>query len=304
MKNSRQNILVVIVILLISLAAVAVGIVKYEKNASSPKPIEYGESAGLGLPGLSAHFIDVGQGDSVLLHAGGSLVLVDAGTRDGGDAVVEYLTKLGVKTLDCVVATHPHSDHIGGMRKVFKAFRVKAVLAPEIDEENLPTTSAYEKILGAIEEEQGCKASYALPGEVYTYGDVSFTVLAPLKQYDSLNNMSIVIRVEYEGRALMLTGDAEAEEENDMLDSGSELSADVLKCGHHGSFTSTSDRFLDAVGPRLAVISCGADNSYGYPHKETLKKLDKRGITTLRTDTDGTVVVCLTREGISYAIGA
>lgn len=239
---------------------------------------------------LSVHYIDVGQGDSVLIKAEGLNVLIDAGERGNGETILSYLEAQGVKRLDYVIATHPHSDHIGSMAEVLGRIPVSNVILPKLSQKNTPTTKTYENFLQAIAA-SGAKVAAAEPGKSYHGARAVLTLLGPCQQADDLNNLSVVARLDFGATSFLFTGDAEAPSENAILSKGMDVHADVLKLGHHGSKTSSGNAFLDAVQPALGVISCGVGNDYGHPHAETLKKLEKRGVTTLRTDQDGTVIV-------------
>ncbi len=236
---------------------------------------------------LSVHFIDVGQGDSILIQVGDENMLIDAGTNESGPVVTQYLTDLGISHLDWVIATHPHEDHIGGLDDVILQMDVGRVMMPSKEH----TTQTFEDVLDAIESKN---LTITLPeaGDTYPLGDGKFTILGPVTDYgDDLNNWSIVLRLDYGDTSFLFTGDAESAAEADILDSGLSVDADVLKVGHHGSDTSTSQDFLDAVSPDFAVISAGTDNDYGHPHQTTLDKLMAAQINLCRTDLQGTVVI-------------
>lgn len=238
----------------------------------------------------AVHMIDVGQGDSILIQTKEKAVLIDAGERDQGQTVCDYLKSAGVNKLDLVIATHPHSDHIGGLADVLTQIRTEEILMPELSDEMVPTTSSFQRLLTAVEKED-VRAVAAEPGLVYDLGGgVSLTVLAPVKDYDNLNNYSVVCRLDCGQTSFLFTGDAEKQVEQDLLDAGANLQADVLKAGHHGSSTSSGDAFLDAVRPKIAAISCGQNNDYGHPHKEVMTSFSQRGITVCRTDLQGTVI--------------
>ena len=236
--------------------------------------------------GLSVHFIDVGQGDSILAESGGHYLLVDAGENDQASTVTGYLKSQGVTRLDYVIGTHPHSDHIGGLDAVISEFEVGKVILPPVEH----TTRTFEDVLDAVAD-KGLKLTKPTPGDTYTLGDASFTIIAPNGDYgDDLNNWSVGILLENGANRFVMCGDAEAKAEADILENGIDISADVLKLGHHGSRTSTSQEFLDRVNPSTAVIQCGAGNSYGHPHKETMAKLKKEKIQVFRTDQNGTII--------------
>ena len=245
---------------------------------------------------MTVHFIDVGQGDSLLAASDGHFLLVDAGENDQGDTVIAYLREAGVTSLDYVIGTHPHSDHIGGLDDVIRAFDVKAVILPPVAH----TTKTFEDVLDAVQE-KNLTLTQPKPGDSYALGDAAFTILAPQADYgDDLNNWSVGIRLACAEGALVACGDAEAQAEEDIAASGLTLSADVLKVGHHGSSTSTSNAFLQAVSPAWAVISCGEGNSYGHPHEETLKKLEDAGVSVLRTDLLGDITAQWGEDGIAW----
>lgn len=239
---------------------------------------------------FSAHYIDVGQGDCILIKSDDKTVLIDAGERGNADKIIQYLKQYNVTKLDYVIATHPHSDHIGSMAEVISAFHVSNIIMPKLSKSNTPTTKTYENLLNAIKK-TGAKVIPAVPGESFALGKAEMTVLAPLSDKDDINNMSVVVRVVFGGNSFLFTGDAETESEERILKSGAVLRSDVLKGGHHGSRTSSSAKYMDAVNPSLYIVSCGKDNDYGHPHKETVDMLKKRKISYLRTDEAGSVVV-------------
>ena len=193
------------------------------------------------------------------------------------------------------VATHPHSDHMGGMAKVIAAIPIGTFLAPDV----VHTTNAFERMLDALED-KGLALTVAQAGDAYTLGGADFTVLAPSNpREDDLNNASVVLRMDFGGTRFLFTGDAEKASEAEMLAAGG-LSCDVLKVGHHGSATSTHEAFLQAVSPSVAVISCGAGNSYGHPHAETMQRLEAIGARVLRTDERGAVVLITDGERVWF----
>jgi len=237
---------------------------------------------------LAVYFIDVGQGDSIFLQLpNNQTMLVDAGPNEAGSTVVSYLQKQGVKKIDYLVATHPHADHIGGMDTVIQSFEIGKVYMPRVT----TTTESFESVLRSLKA-KGLKITPAKAGlTVIDQNDLKINIIAPCRSgYEDLNNWSAVLKVQYGNTSFLLTGDAQAESEQEMLTSGADLRADVLKVGHHGSSSSTSQAFLTAVSPKYAVISVGAGNDYGHPHQETLAKLASAGVKVYRTDRDGTVI--------------
>lgn len=244
------------------------------------------------VPSLEVTVIDVGQGDCILLRSPeGKTMLIDAGPSDAFDSIRAALNQFGAGSLDVVIATHPHEDHIGSMAAVLDAYPVGAFYT--IPEE--APTPAYAGMRAALER-NGCPVQYAEAGmEIPWAESCTATVLNPIPAYadelSELNDCSIVLRVTYGDTAVLLTGDAEELAEKRMLDTfpKSMLKADVLKLGHHGSSTSTGYSFFLAVDPDYAVASCGKDNEYGHPHLETLSLLYDTRTAFYRTDYDQTV---------------
>lgn len=236
------------------------------------------------------HVIDVGQGSSCLVQKGTSGILIDGGERDYGGTVCDYLKNCGITELEYVIASHPHSDHIGGLITVLDEFKVKNVLMPELSEKNIPTTRIYEKFLDAIDK-NGAEASYCEVGDIYALkGAVTVDILGPVEQVDDLNNMSAICKVTYGEIDTIILGDAEVKEIKSVYSYGGDFESEILVMGHHGSRTSIHDEFLKAVNPEVALISCGKDNSYGHPHEETISYLETNGIDYLRTDEVGSIV--------------
>ena len=242
---------------------------------------------------LRVSFIDVGQGDSEFIELpNGETLLIDAGTDETGADVVNYIESLGYSSIDYVVGTHPHEDHIGGLDDVIRTFDVESVYMPKVTAD----TKTFEDVLDAVDE-KGLTINTAKAGVTLVDGDgLSVKMLAPvLDEYDNTNDYSAVIKVVYGDTSFLFTGDAEEYAES--LITG-DVDSDVLKVGHHGSSTSTGEAFLERVSPSYAVISCGFDNSYGHPHTETIEKLG--GIPVFRTDEMGTIVATSDGSEISF----
>lgn len=248
---------------------------------------------------LTVHFIDVGQGDCQLIKTASKSVLIDCGEREYYPDVIEYLKSQEITRLDYVIITHPHSDHAGGMSYILEEFDIGALIMPKMKDSMIPTTNTYMRILKAVESKK-IDLEYAVPGREYKLDDAKMTVLSPLNDYGDLNNYSVSVRLVHGENSFMFTGDMEAKAEKDLLQSGADVSAKVLKVGHHGSSSSTSQDFLDAVDPQYAVIGVGSPNDYGHPHKETVKRLESKNIEIYRTDQNGHII--FVSDGKSFNI--
>lgn len=240
----------------------------------------------------AVHFIDVGQGDSALLLSGGQAVLIDAGTAESGAAVVRYLEELGVTELYGAVATHPHADHIGCMAQVIEAFPIEHFyLGPETQ-----NTATYSGMLDALEE-AGVRPVIPADGDELVFDSgASLTFLGPADDVpkSNLNDRSLITLFRAGDQDVLFMGDAESAAEESLLAHHPALTCDVLKVGHHGAATSSSEEFLQAVRPSTAVISCGVDNDYGHPSDQTLQNLSLAGVDDVRiTAQSGTVVLPL-----------
>lgn len=237
---------------------------------------------------LSVHFLNVGCADSVYINCGQYNILIDAGNESLQNKPVACLSENGVKKLDLVIATHPDKDHIGGMEEVIDTFSVERFWMPQVKEKLVPDSDFYTGMLWSLKK-QDTEVSHPWAGERLQLGDMVFTVLSPSKFYNDTNNSSIVVRLSFGKNSFLFTGDAEKKAESDMLKSGMNLKADVLKVGHHGSKSSSTRDFLKAVSPQYAVISVG-DNSYSLPKKTIIKRIEKLGAEVYRTDRYGTIV--------------
>ena len=209
---------------------------------------------------LTVHFLDVGQGDCVLITCGEHAMLIDAGDNSMGTTVELYLRKQNIKKLDYVIGTHPDADHIGGMDVIIYKFDCDTIILPDFEK----NTATYRDVIDTINN-KNYKITRSAAGKTYSLGQSEFTVISPVSDNygDNANNYSVGIRLTYGDTSFLLAGDAEEEAEEDMLDSGQELKADVFKASHHGSRTSNTEEFLEAVNPKYAVISCGENNKIG-----------------------------------------
>lgn len=253
------------------------------------KTIEHAENdSGRLTDELTVHFLDVGQGDCILITCGSNAMLIDAGDNSMGTTVEMYLKKQNIEKLDYVIGTHPDADHIGGLDVVIYNFDCGIIILPDFEKD----TATYRDVIDTINH-KNYKITRPRVSETYSLGQAEFTIISPVSDDygDEANNYSVGIRLVYGDTSFLLAGDAEEEAERDMLNSGEELKADVYKASHHGSRTSNTEEFLAAVNPEYAVISCGENNSYGHPHAQTLNIFRGMGIKVFRTDEQGAIII-------------
>lgn len=237
---------------------------------------------------LVVDYIDVGQGDSELIQISGKTLLIDAGTEESETSLIKYLKDKNIKKIDYVIATHPHEDHIGGMDKVISTFEIGEFYSPKVS----ANTMTYENMIDSLNK-RNLKVNVLKDGTSgIDLGEAKVNVFAPKEEsYEDLNNYSPFIKVTYGEKSFLFTGDAEELREKEELNRNSDIAADVLKVGHHGSTSSTSQKFLNKVNPSTAVISVGKNNKYKHPADKTLKKLQKKNIQIFRTDKDGSIEI-------------
>ena len=236
---------------------------------------------------LLIDYIDVGQADSILIRNQDKVMLIDAGTNEAGETVVNYLENLGITKIDYLIGTHPHEDHIGGLDDVINKFDIGQIYMPKIE----TTTKTFEDVLEAIEN-KNLTVTAPNKGDEIVLGQATGEFMTePILDKDNLNVSSLVFRLEFGNNSFLFMGDAEEENEKTI----SWPKTDVLKVGHHGSSTSSSEEFLKQVQPQYAIIMVGEDNSYGLPTQETINKLNTIGSTIYRTDENGTIQ--LTSDG-------
>lgn len=239
------------------------------------------------IKGMNVHFIDVGQGDSILIQVNSKNLLIDSGPSASKDKLVKYLNSLKISKLDYIIATHPHEDHIGNMSYIIDNFEVLNFYAPKVNS----NTKAFETMVESLVIKD-LKIKVLKPNikSIDLGENTKVDVFSPISnEYENLNNFSSIIKISYGTTSFLFTGDSEELSEKEVLTQGYDLKSDVLKVGHHGSSSSTSKRFLDAVDPYIAVISAGKDNSYGHPSQEVLSRL--KDLTIYRTDLNGNILI-------------
>ncbi len=233
---------------------------------------------------LQVYYIDVGQADSILIINKEDAMLIDAGNNEDGEDVVNFIKDKGITKLDYVVGTHPHEDHIGGLDDVINSdIEIENVLMPKIE----TTTKTFEDVVDAISN-KGLTVKAPSKGDTFTLGDSNLEVMTDsILDEDNLNLSSITLRLQYGNNSFLFMGDSEEENEKTIT----WPKTDVLKVGHHGSSTSSSEEFLNEVKPSISIIMAGKDNSYGLPKEEIVERLENVGSKVYRTDENGTIEV-------------
>lgn len=281
-------------------AALALGLAACDAGAVIQPP-QNGGSIATAQPSdgqaFQMHFIDVGQALSVLVECDGQFMLYDGGNVDDGSLVVSYLQNQGVEELQYVFCSHAHEDHVGGLAAALAYFPANHVYSPVTEAD----TKCFQDFV-KYTQQQGLQVEVPAVGTVWPLGSATVTLLGPVKQYDETNDTSLVLRIDYGSTSFLLTGDMESDAERDLVESGANLKADVLQVGHHGSSTSSSYIFLNAVLPEMGIISCGVNNKYGHPHEETLSILRDAGVNVYRTDLMGTITIG--SDGANYTVSS
>ena len=276
------------VLIVVAIALVTYFLTSGEAEAGDPQP-PAASAAAQQTPAdetLTVRFLDVGQGDSILLACGDETMLIDGGPVEEGQFLVSRLNRLDVTGLTYVVNTHPDEDHCGGLAAVLAKYPAEHVYSSVTEY----TTKVFSNVV-KYADEQGHPVEVPQTGDSWTLGSASVHIIGPVQTYSDPNNGSLVLRVDYGGTSFLFTGDMEQNAEADLMDSGANVRADVLKVGHHGSPTSSSEAFLEAVAPSIAVISVGENNDYGHPGANVLARLEALGTAIYRTDTQGEIII-------------
>lgn len=246
---------------------------------------------------LKLIMFDVGQADCFLFEHNGKIAIVDCG--ETGKEVVKYLKERGITRIDYLYGSHPHEDHIGGMYYVITNVEVGKIIIPEV-KPGTSTANWYIKLMKELKNGK-YQVQNSKVGDVYSLGDAEIAIIGQLSDAKGkTNNYSTVMKVSFGEMDIIMTGDAETEVEEVILQSKQDISAEILKLGHHGSDSSTSTEFLDKVNPRYALISCGVGNKYEHPKKSTMDKLEQRNVEVYRTDENGTVEMVITASEITF----
>jgi competence protein ComEC len=240
---------------------------------------------------MSVHVLDVQKQDAIYINCNNKHILIDSGEYSSFQTVDSYLKKHNVKKFDLIVATHPHTDHMGSMSEIIKNYKIEKFLMPQMPYEITPTFKSYKLMLQALEE-KNVLVLKPNPPEDFQVGDMFITIFAPNKEYKNTNNNSIVMSVAFKNKKILFTGDAEKESEHDIMKKGFDIKANILKVAHHGSNTSTTTAFLKSVSPEYAVLSTSDEymEKFGFKEPDSIKRLESFGVKIFRTDLDGTVI--------------
>ncbi len=246
------------------------------------------------------HYIDVGQGDSILIQVNNKNLLIDSGPSSNRKDLLSYLEKLNIKKFDYIIATHPHEDHIGNMDTIIKRYNIGNFYSPKV----LTSSTTFENMIDALVD-KNLKINVLKNGskEINLGENTKVEVFSPTESMssDNLNDYSPIIKITFFNNSFLFTGDAEISTEDIVLSQNNNLNCDILKVGHHGSSTSTSSNFLSSANPSVAIISVGKNNSYGHPTSETLSLLNSFNIRTLRTDINGTIIAISDGKNINIS---
>lgn len=291
-KNKLMKILLVLIIMVCTYFYE-----EYFQEDTTKNEVEYRQNQEVKINpnNLVIHFVDVGQGDCILIGQNNEYLLIDAGNNEDGQLLVEYFKELGVKKFKYVIGTHAHEDHIGGIDNIINNFELDKFYMPDV----ITTTKTFEDVLDALLKKQKAFDTPKI-GDKFKLNDLEFEVLYLGTDKSDLNDTSIVLKLTYKNTTYLFMGDATSKVEKILINEGKDLSSDVLKVGHHGSQYSSTATFLKKVNPSYAVIQVGQDNEYDHPKQVTLDKLNKLNTLTYRTDEQGTIILTSDGENITF----
>lgn len=294
-KKTKNNLMKFLLIIVIAICTYLYE-TYFEEPTTNPK-IEYRQEEKVKIDpnNLIIHFVDVGQGDCILISKNNEHVLIDAGNNEDGPLLVEYFKELGIKKFKYIIGTHAHEDHIGGIDNIINNFELGHYYMPDV----VTTTKTFEDVLDALLIKE---KAFETPniGDKFKLSDTEFEVLYLGNDKSDLNNTSIVLKLTYKNTSYLFMGDATSTVERILINEGKDLDSDVLKVGHHGSQYSSTAAFLKQVTPSYAVIQVGQDNEYDHPKQITLDKLEKLNSLTYRTDKHGTIILTSDGDNISF----
>lgn len=296
MRRKKKQISLLMALFLVIFGSIFYFLEPSQANPNTPTPtpeivqanqeIQDGEK-------LQIWFLDVGQADSILIQNGDANMLIDAGNNEDGKKLVSYFQSLGIESFQYVIGTHAHEDHIGGMDDIIDNFNIDTFYMPDA----ITTTATFESVLDSLEAKN---IAFQTPSidSIFKLGNATIDVLYVGTDDSDLNNTSIVLKLTYGNTSMLFMGDAEKEVET--IIEKKDISADVLKVGHHGSNTSSSKTFLEKVNPSYAIISVGTGNSYGHPSNTTIQNLENQNIQIYRTDENGTIIMTSDGTDITF----
>ena len=292
-KRRKRRIALVAILFFISMLACIFFYVKY-RISKRREPIPVSENAAAAHD-LFIAALDVGQGSCTVIGADGEYMMVDGGTRESTKAIKDFLDKNGIKSFKYIVATHPHADHIGSLSEIISSYEVGCLINNGIKLDTAGCSKMF-----SVAEKRGTQETVPKTGDKFTLGGAVFVIISDgLKGSEDLNDTSLAVRLEYDGKSIVITGDAGKEAEEKILKGpyGKKIKSDLLVAGHHGSSDASTKAFVRSVAPREGIISCGKDNDYGHPHKEVLELFEKEKIPVRRTDTEGNIIYFADKGG-------
>ena len=294
-KKTKNKLMKIILVLIIMVCTYFYE--EYFQEDTTKNEVEYRQNQEVKINpnNLVIHFVDVRQGDCILIGQNNEYVLIDAGNNEDGQLLVEYFKELGVKKFKYVIGTHAHEDHIGGIDNIINNFELDKFYMPDV----ITTTKTFEDVLDALLKKQKAFDTPKI-GDKFKLNDLEFEVLYLGTDKSDLNDTSIVLKLTYKNTTYLFMGDATSKVEKILINEGKDLSSDVLKVGHHGSQYSSTATFLKKVNPSYAVIQVGQDNEYDHPKQVTLDKLNKLNTLTYRTDEQGTIILTSDGENITF----